>query len=151
MKIINKVILLVNIFLCFSTLAFSGHHDSIVITKLRLDTCFTFPVCSFHIEDDEQLKIAQMNGFQLPKIMIQMKDLQFINFNKTCTKNIVKNNTVEDEIWVRLAERLLNSESIIAKGRKFRTSLIGNLSIDNQRDSDVVHRLIANYCEEAVK
>ena len=151
MKHINKLILLVSAFLYFSSSIFAGQHDNIIISKLRFDRCFTFPTCSFYIDDEEQLKVAQINGFYLPKIMIQMEDLHFINYNKTCTENITKKGSVRQEIWIRLAEKLTDSESIVGKGRKFRSSLIGELSIDSQRSSDVVHRLIEKYCEEAIK
>jgi hypothetical protein len=144
----KKSIILIGILSILSfapTIANSSSHTRIELPKLRFETCLLYPVCSFYILDESK-KRAAISGFHHNKIVIRIEPLVHMSYLRQCTKETLGIGDFRQVIWIDFAKKMMEAESISARGKKFRGMLLGDVIIDSHRSQDVVIRLIADFC-----
>ena len=145
----KKSIILIGILSILSfapTIANSSSHVRIELPKLRFDTCLLYPVCSFYILDESKQN-AQRSGFRHDKVVIRIEPLVHMSYLRQCTKETLGIGDFRQVIWIDFAKKMMEADRISARGKRFRGMLLGDIIVDSQRSSDVVIRLIADYCE----
>ena len=124
----------------------SSSHVRIELPKLRFETCLLYPVCSFYILDESR-KNAMRSGFRHDKIVIRIEPLVHMSYLRQCTKETLGIGDFRQVIWINFAKKMMEADRISARGKRFRGMLLGDVIIDSQRSSDVVIRLIADFCK----
>ena len=124
----------------------SSSHIRIELPKLRFDTCLLYPVCSFYILDGSR-KNARRSGFRHDKVVIRIEPLVHMSYLRQCTKKTLGIGDFRQVIWIDFAKKMMEADRISARGKRFRGMLLGDIIVDSQRSSDVVIRLIGDFCK----
>jgi hypothetical protein len=145
----KKSIILIGILSILSFIpitANSSSHVKIELPQLKFETCLLYPVCSFYILDKSK-ENAMRSGFRHDKIVIRIEPLVHMSYLRQCTRDTLGIGDFRQVIWIDFAKKMMEADTISARGKKFRGMLLGDVIVDSQRSSDVVIRLIADFCK----
>ena len=145
----KKSIILIGILSILSFIpitANSSSHLKVELPQLKFETCLLYPVCSFYILDKSK-ENALRSGFRHDKIVIRIEPLIHMSYLRQCTRDTLGIGDFRQVIWIDFAKKMMQADRISARGKKFRGMLLGDVIVDSQRSSDVVIRLIADFCK----
>lgn len=112
----------------------------VILEEMKLETCLIHSVCSFYIpKDGVNRKEAQRAGFFHDKVVVRINELEAKRFKyKLCENEI-------DAIpiyWKSFEERLSSAKTVTVTGRKFRSTIVGNVYINEIKAVDVMNDIM---------
>ena len=140
MRIITILLLCLS-FLGYSQKLEANNHDKIGI-PVTFDICLSYGICSFNFTEDREA--AKRMRFFHDKVVLRMEDLGNITFIEECNSGI---SDFRAYIWQLTMERIVEADSLILVGEKFRSALQGTVLIDDKSAGEVVRELITSYNE----
>ena len=130
----------------FIIIPFRAESQVVILEDMKLDKCLIHSVCAFYIpKDDINRKAARRAGFIHDKVVVRINELETKKFKyKLCTNGT-------DAIplyWKSFEERLSDAETVTVTGRKFRSTIVGNLHIDQVKARKVMEDImdISSFC-----